>query len=296
MRRVIAAASLVAVGVIAVALLASPRALIPAQLADGLQIRTVSEALAIRDRLADTDPIAVRGWLSNGFPHSCPAPMGPDGRFRNPSPLELYCRRGEDVLTELQEAAAVVRIEQLPEGRAVSQQLRPLAGPHLDPVMIGYVTDASIWPPGGETWVPKPIVAVGHFRDHRAAACLPADVAFCLQVFVIDHLPVIGAERHDTARQPIPGLGPPAQTPEIVEERVRQRLGVDITILSTAAYRGADLPAVEDRAPRIPDRAASWLLVVIDRGPDGTAAPRIVSVVVDDASGAIIWSSDAVAS
>jgi hypothetical protein len=158
--------------------------------------------------------------------------------------------------------------------------------------MIGHVTDASIWPAGGETWVPRPIVAVGHFNDHRATDCQPQDIAFCRDVFVIDHLAVVRGATQGTVRQPIPGLGPALQTAQAVEQRVLERLGDDIAILSTAAYRGADLRTVEDRAPMIADRAATWLVVVIDRGPDGTDSPRLVSLVVDDVSGAVTWSSD----
>ena len=263
----------------------------PFRTADGLPIRTVSEALEVREGLDETQPIAVRGWYSTGFAHSCPAPMGPDGQFRNPSPLELYCRRGEDVLAELREAAAVVEIEQLPEGRSVSQQIRPLTGPHLDPVQIGHVTDAPITPPGIDPWVPQPIVAVGHFRDHRAAQCPVESVAFCLSAFVIDHIPVVREASQGTARQPIPSLGPPIQTPDAVEDRVRDILRGDITVLSTAAYRGIDLPSVEDQAPPIPDRDAVWLVRLIDRGPNGSGEAHLTSVVIDDASLAVRWSS-----
>jgi hypothetical protein len=108
---------------------------------------------------------------------------------------------------------------------------------------------------------------------------------------VIDHVAILRGEQLGTARQPIAGLGPPVRTPEAVEERVRQELGEDVTILSTAAYRGADLLSVEDRAPRVPDREAVWLLRVIDRGADGTGAPRLVSLVVDDGDLNVRWSS-----
>jgi hypothetical protein len=217
--------------------------------------------------------------------------MGPDGQFRNPSPLEIYCRRGEIVLTELQEAAVIVQVEHFGESTSLSQQIRPLTGPHLDPVEVGYVTDVAITPPGIDPWIPQPIVAVGHFRDHRAADCLPEEVAFCLGVFVIDHLPFVRGEQQGTVRQPIPGLGPAVQTPDDVEQLVRRELGDDITILSTAAYRGSDVANAEDRAPRVPDRDAVWLVRLIDLGAGGEA-PRLVSVMIDDATLDVRWSSE----
>jgi hypothetical protein len=280
-----------ALAVVLLARVAStPIDLLPQEV-DGLPIRTISEALGLRDGLDESQPIAVRGWYSTGFAHSCPAPMGLDGKFRNPSPLELYCRRGEDVLAELREAAAVVEIEQLPDGRAVSQRLRPLTGPHLDPVQIGHMTDLPITPPGIDSWIPQPIVAVGHFNDHRAKDCPPAEHVFCLGAFVIDHIPVIRGTSQGTARQPIPGLGAAVQTPALVEDRVRDVMGGDVTVLSTAAYRGIDLPSAEDRAPRFPDRDAVWLVRIIDRGPDGSGEAHLASVVIDDASLAVRWSS-----
>jgi hypothetical protein len=263
--------------------------------ADGIQVRTVSEALAMRDGLDETEPIAVSGWYSSGVPHSCPMPIGPDGKSRITSPLELYCRRGEVALTQLHEAVAIVQIDRQAGSTSVSSQIRPLTGPHLDPLEIGSYTEIPIAPANAQPWIPQPIIAVGHFRDHRAADCEPREVAFCRDVFVIDHLPVVRGEQQSTVRRPILGLAPALQSPDDVEARVRQRLGDDITILSTAVYRGEELPSVEDRAPRIPDRAAAWLVVVIDRGTDRDKAPRLVSLVVDDDSGAIIWSSDVLA-
>jgi hypothetical protein len=108
---------------------------------------------------------------------------------------------------------------------------------------------------------------------------------------VIDHIPVVREASQGTARQPILGLGPAVQTPDAVEDRVREILGRNITVLSTAAYRGSDLPSVEDRAPRIPDRDGVWLVTVIHRGGDGSAEPRLVSVVIDDANLEVRWSS-----
>jgi hypothetical protein len=262
------------------------------QQTDGLPIRTVSEAIALREGLDETSPIAVRGWYSTGVPHSCPAPMGPDGRIRAPTPLELYCRRGEIVLTELPEAGVDVHIERGLDTMSTSFTIRHLAGPHLDPVVFAPVSDLPITPPGIDPWVPQPIIAVGHFADHRAADCPPAERGFCRSAFVIDHLPAVRGEQQGPVRQPIPGLGPAVRTPQDVEDRVRQELGQDATVLSTSAYRGSDLPSIEDRAPRIPDREAVWLVITIDRGADGSAKPRLVSLVVDDASLALRWSSE----
>jgi hypothetical protein len=294
MRRLIALAIvLVAVAVAIAAVLIDYSPTPRTTLADGIEVRTVGEALAMREDHDETQPIAVRGWYSSGFPHSCPAPIGPDGKLRITSPLELYCRRGEVALTELEEAVVIVDIDRQGDTTSVSSRVRPLTGPHLDPVEIGYYTDIPITPPNVQPWIPQPIVAVGHFGDHRATDCQPQDVAFCRAAFVIDHLAVVRGESQGTVRQPIPGLDPAVQTPQDVEQRVRQRLGDDIAILSTAAYRGADLRTVEDRAPRIADRAAAWLVVVIDRGPQGANAPHLVSVLVDDVAGAVTWSSDA---
>lgn len=260
--------------------------------ADGLPIISVPEALAVRPTLDETQPIAVTGWYSTGFPHSCPAPSGPNGEIREVAALELYCQRGETILAELDEAAVDVTVRRDGDSTSVSSIRRAMAGSYLDPVLIGRTTEVPIIPDGTDPWDPQPIVAVGHFADHRAADCQPEDRAFCLGVFVIEHLPAIRGMQSGPTISADPGMGDtPVTPPPRAEAEVRSALGVGATILWLAAVRGRDVPGLDDRGPPIAELQIVWVARTIERGPAGTAEPRLVTVVVDDATQRVLWTS-----
>lgn len=260
--------------------------------ADGLPVISVPEALALRPTLDETEPIAVAGWYSTGFANSCPAPSGANGEIREVAALELYCVRGETILAALDEAAVDVTVRRDDGSMSVSSTRRAMAGPYLDPVMIGFTTDVQIIPDGADSWDPQPIVAVGHFADHRAADCQPEDLAFCLGVFVIDHLPVVRGIPADATIWADPGMGDtPIATPAQAETAVSSALGVGATILWLAATRGRDVPGLDDRVPPIAELQIVWVARAIERGPAGQAEPRLVTVVVDDTTQRVLWSS-----
>jgi hypothetical protein len=153
----------------------------PAEI-DGLAVLTVSQAIAARDRGA-TGPIAIGGWFSMAPVHSCPAPIGPDGVFREPNPLELYCRVGDWALAEKPEPIVEVSITETADGTNMSVSGRAMSGPWLQPVLTG----DHVFPPGAsETWRPVPVVLIGHFGDVRAATCLPELREDCAGRFVVD--------------------------------------------------------------------------------------------------------------
>lgn len=178
-RRGQALVALVAIVVSACTLLSQPDDLPPE--IDGLPVLTVSQAIAERDGGA-TGPIAIGGWFSMAPVHSCPAPIGPDGVFREPNPLELYCLVGDWALAEKPEPVVDVTIS---TGNSTSMSVtgRAMTGPWLQPVLAG----ANIFPPGtSETWRPVPVVLIGHFGDFRAATCLPELREDCIERFVVD--------------------------------------------------------------------------------------------------------------
>lgn len=155
----------------------------PAEI-DGLAVLTVSQAIAARDSGA-TGPIAVGGWFSMAPMHSCPAPLGPDGVFREPNPLELYCRVGDWALAEKPEAIVDVTIKQTGDSMSMSVEGRTMTGAWLQPVLG--VQSSEIFRPGvTETWRPMPVVLVGHFGDVRAATCLAFLREDCAERFVVD--------------------------------------------------------------------------------------------------------------
>lgn len=296
MRRRRFAALALAAAVVAVILLGVRQVLAPSPpargTADGLPIISVPEALALRPTPEETQPIAVAGWYSTGFARSCPAPSGPNGEIREVATLELYCQRGETILAALDEAAVDVTVRRDGDSTAVSSTRRAMAGPYLDPVMIGFTTDVPIFPDGTDPWDPQPVVAVGHFGDHRAADCQPEDRAFCLGVFVIDHLPVVRGMEAGPTISADPGMGDtPVATRAQAEAAAGSAFGVGATILWLAATRGRDVPGLDDRVPPIADLQIVWVARTIDRGPAGQAEPRLVTVVVDDATQRVLWTS-----
>lgn len=153
----------------------------PPSQVDGLPVITISEAVARRDA-GEAGPMAVGGWYTRGPAHPCPAPALPDGRVRDPHPLELWCREEDVVLAELPETSMVVT----ERDGAISMESRELTGPAIHP-MVGQHDDA-LFPPGARTWDPIPVVFVGHFGDPGAFNCLPELRRTCLERFVVDRL------------------------------------------------------------------------------------------------------------
>jgi hypothetical protein len=163
-------------------LLPSPREF-PAEV-DGNRVLTVAEALAARDS-GVTGRIAVGGWFSMAPMHSCPAPFGEDGVFREPNPLEIYCHEGDWILAEKPEAVVDVTIVSTGDSTSMTVGGREITGPWLQPVLE--IGEGQIFPPGTtEQWRPVPVVLVGHFGDPRAATCLEELRVACADRFVAD--------------------------------------------------------------------------------------------------------------
>lgn len=151
---------------------------------DGNRVLTVAQALAARDS-GVTGPIAIGGWFSMAPSHPCPAPIGPDGVFREPNPLELYCVVGDWALAEKPEPVVDVTTTGTGDSTAVSVSGRTIVGPWLQPVLE--IQQIGIFPPGTtEQWRPVPVVLVGHFGDPRAVTCLPELRVACAERFVAE--------------------------------------------------------------------------------------------------------------
>ena len=251
----------------------------------GLPVVTVSEALAMRSDLADSDPIAVSGWYSIGPGHSCPAPV--DARAGNP--LAMDCGRGESAIAEQPESAVVVQRTEVGDITSMTIDVREPESPYLFPLQDG---PAGADPFGGrDSWIPVPIVAIGHFNDHRAAGCPPADMEFCAGVFVLDRIAEADGNELDVVLQGDPGLGPAAHSVDEIVQLIEAGFGKDGQLLTLYAVRGQDLAIYEDRAPEMPALAVAWLAELVDFGTDGTGDPELVTVVIGDGGGDVLWTS-----
>lgn len=251
----------------------------------GLPVITVSEALSMRSELAESNPIAVSGWYSIGPRHSCPAPI--DERARNP--LAMDCQRGEEVIAEQPESAVIVQRTVAGDMTSMTVSVREPESPYLFPLQDGPV---GADPFGGrDSWIPVPVVAIGHFNDHRAADCPPADAEFCAGVFVLDRIAEADGNELDVVLQGDPGLGPAARSVDEVVQLIEAGFGKDAQLVSLQAVRGQDLAVLEDRAPEMPALAVAWLVELVDFGTDGTGAPELVTVLIADGAADIMWTS-----
>lgn len=269
--------------------LQAPGATPPAARVHRLPILTVSQALAARPTLDESEPIAVQGWYSDGVAHSCPAPSRPDGGMRQTSEIEMYCHRGEIVLAERNESPIEVTRDGAGE---MSFRVRQLSGPHLDPVLQPLAVAQPIVLPAADPWQPQSIVAIGHFADHRAVDCLPEDLAFCLGVFVVDNIAMIRGKETDPVRLVDPLHGAASRTLDEMGGFVAARFGPDAAVLTIASTGGDEISTYENRAPFRPDLEVVWLIRLIDGGPPGTEPVRLVTEVVADESLEVIWSTD----
>jgi hypothetical protein len=151
----------------------------------GLDISTVSEALAIRALEGDDREMAVAGWFTPPPMMVCRSPIE-----RLPNPLIPWCQDGATWLTEEPEV--------LLQATYGSLTVKTPIGPSLNPF---FDTLNSTWKPPlpkvGDSQ-PADVVVVGHFDDRRARLC-PADVVDkCRDRFVVDRV-----VRADGEEQPL---------------------------------------------------------------------------------------------
>ena len=152
----------------------------------GLDIVSVTDAVAIRDGGADAREIAVRGWYS---------PVPPVVAFSCAiilelvAPVQFGC--GDTTLAITQDPQQRARADgsgvSPPVGPAISPSfaqvdLAPLIGASASRRMCGRGTDC---PRGSGS---AAIVAIGHFDDRRAQLCKAAVRAQCQDRFVVDRL------------------------------------------------------------------------------------------------------------
>ena len=256
----------------------------PQRVVMGLPVVRVTEAQSLRDQASEDDPIAVSGWYSTGPPHSCPAPM--DGPR---SPLAMDCDRGQSVIAELPEAPIVVQRTVNGDMTSITVRPRDMEGPYLEPFRDSPVNGDPFG--GADPWIPVPVVAIGHFNDHRAAGCIAADREFCAGVFVVDHIAEAHGDELGVVLEGDPGLGPAKRSVDETVQLIESEFGDDAQLVSLQALRGQDLVNYEDRAPEIPDLAVVWLAEVVDLGSDGTGEPELVTLLVADDTATVLWTS-----
>lgn len=302
-RRTLAVGLAVLAAAVVLAVAMSPRGAPSAFLAvaDGLPVVTVADANALAYGTADPAlPIAVAGWYSQAPVHSCPAPIGPDGRMRSTSRLELYCVQGDWGLTARDEPVVDVTITSSSEFTSIAVRHRTVTGSVLQPVfgLSGIPLDA--YPRSGAdespaTWEPIPVVLVGHVHDPGAAACEPDTRQACLQRFVVDHVAWVHGHTLGTAVQVnAPGGRTPRLSEADVERVARAAIGDGALLLVVASGAPSDLAVVDASVPqdRLGSASLIWYVRALGRrGGVAAGAARLGTLVIDDGTGEVAWSA-----
>jgi hypothetical protein len=246
----------------------------------GLPVISVSEAIARREAGPEDTELAVRGWMSNPPPISCPAQLEP------PGPVELVCPDAiVSWLTEREEATWEVT----PDGF----RGRPASGPALQPIFDVAAPRATSDGSGRSGLDPTPfrVVLVGHFDDHRSVLCQDADA--CRRNFIVD------------ARVWVEGAEAGREVVKLTEPAATTRLTADEAVAAVARVRTPEVApwvAVVERAvsprvdPRISktrglaDAAAVWVV----RQLEADAARSVAhTYFVDDTTGDVFRSTRA---
>ncbi|MEK6719046.1 MAG: hypothetical protein AABZ33_00085 [Chloroflexota bacterium] len=141
----------------------------------GLPVITVSDAIDHRDTALDDTELAVGGFYVGSGPISCPAPA----LEYLVSPIFPRCPATFTWILDIPEEL----VKELPNG----WEGRPPTRPGLNPIFdLASGFDA---PPGVRlSGRIVPIVAIGHFADHRSVLCPDSDVEVCRRQFVVDRV------------------------------------------------------------------------------------------------------------
>jgi hypothetical protein len=246
---------------------------------DGLPIRTVSEAIAMRaSGQVDGRIVAIQGYYSSGAGHSCANPRRPMS-----SELEgwLRCNSQDSALAERDE----------PAGVTASGRLLVPAGPHIRPHFPRYTR----WDKGPSPGQTMAVVFLGHFDDRRASLCSPERLAACREVFFVDRVaraagrslgPSVWAERSGLEVDP-------QLSPADVESLVRQQLGPSANAHWLAALRAKDIAQFDPTTPVDPTGLGTlWYVQAASRDPTPGAIPdRLVTLIFIDSTRELRWSS-----
>lgn len=266
--------------------------------ADGLPVIDVREALAAGAAGSNEErPLAVQGYYSTSPALECPAPADANGQPRAETVLERRCEAAFSALTDLQEAAVVVKLSAAADTQSMEVSAREPVGPWLPIAFLpgSRMTDLHghlpLTPVGSPVWMPVPVVFVGHFADHRAAGCPPADQAACLAVFAVDHVAWANGQDLGPVRYVDPGGDvPPQRSAGDAAMRAAEMSGAATVAIASMADQSPNIRNLEPLAS-VPDGGWIWYVRLIARGEGGH--PVLRTIVLADPSLEVVWRSDA---
>jgi hypothetical protein len=230
----------------------------------GLPVISVQDALDHRERRSDDTELAVRGYW-----HHLPIePIdGNCGLTQPQMPVLPYCTDSVVWLTTEPERPGTL----VQPGGAKLQPLRRSS----TYIGSGFVEDFHAG---------RPVVALGHFGDHRAAACSSEEKDTCRSSFVVDALldpaePSIDLRRIEAAAAGgVKTVAAPLWAESVVTEAP---LGAR-PILAVFALRGANLTQEEPQTEGVAEltnASAVWIVRYLDVSADGRWIVRTKLVV-----------------
>jgi hypothetical protein len=235
----------------------------------GLPIRTVTEAIAIRDGGIDDGEIAVRAWYAPYFPNRA---CGFASDEQPVWPLLVACP--EDRLWLMQDPEPVMTVTDS------GLSWRGPTGPAISPA-FGDI-DRSWAFPIDYTKPLVELVVVGHFDDRRSAGC-PADLGqACRDRFVVDRIDSVDGEALPTSQvDVVEGVGMPFEDVEHIIDAVKP----GVSILSAVHVDGDQglrrmEPALAERGSGLVEEAMLWVVGVLDAG-------ELETYVIVDSTGSI---------
>jgi hypothetical protein len=235
----------------------------------GLSMRSVEDAIVIRDAGVDDRELAIKGWFSPVPPISCPAPA-----TWPVTPVEPNCPDQWVVLMARPEVITTVEangfVGGLPKGPSIQIDLDDLD-----------MTWQPRLPDLGPAH-PVEVVVIGHFDDRRAFACPAAVAAACRDRFVVDRVDRVGGIEQPTSE--VVEVAAPrsrqADIESIVNAESPDGRVLSIVVVDGETGIGRIEPALGSGAGGFIDAAATWTIRVLE-------GDRAVTYLVVDGSDAI---------
>jgi hypothetical protein len=229
---------------------------------------SVSEALERRESQLDDTEIAVRGFVWSPA-ITCQLSLG-----RSTSPLWPQCPGEHSLLAD--------RSQSKSPDPGVPEPAVPALG-----LLIGPETYwATRYEPADQPSVDSPeVIVLGHFDDHRAAQCPPAQVETCRRTFVVDA--VLDAARPDLDLKAIEDVRPDryiqtvATAGDVVRIATAPPRRADL-VLAVFAVSGAVVAMFEPQAAEMSalmSAAAVWIVRYVDTVEEGRPVLKTMLIV-----------------
>lgn len=241
----------------------------------GLQIITVSDAVAMRDAGTDDRELAVRGWFTPAPLRSC----GPAPRADAVNPLQTRCA---DTFIWLSEAAeSLVHVG--PNSVEMGAPKGPGLNPDLDALDTTWVPQLPQIGTIGDS-IPTDVVLLGHFDDRRSQLCPPTEIAACRDRFVVDSVAFVAGSpspRSVVRDSVVPATSSLAEIETVVANEAPQ--SPILSILTVDGPRGlaAIEPSLAEGQQGLSNRPVLWVVRVLE------SEQRMVTYIVVDGTDAI---------